>query len=221
MAIEVIGAGFGRTGTLSLKQALEQLGFGRCYHMMEIFGLPSHPAIWRAANRGETVDWNALFEGFRSTVDWPSCNFWREQMRAYPDAKVILSLRDSDAWYDSVMNTIWKFSAMSLGTPMAESEQSKMVFELIWDGKFQRRMDDKRHVIEVFERHNQDVIDSVPAEKLLVYRPGDGWDPLCRFLGVPVPATPYPRTNSTEEFAQMFSRRGGTPDDAQTGGATA
>jgi len=128
-------------------------------------------------------------------------------------------LRDPEVWYESVMNTIWKFSAMSLGTPMADSEQSRMVFELIWDGKFQRRMDDKRHVIEVFERHNQEVIDSVPAEKLLVYRPGDGWDPLCRFLGVPVPATPYPKTNSTEEFAQMFSQRVRAPAGAPPEGA--
>lgn len=207
MALDIIGAGFGRTGTLSLKQALEQLGFSRCYHMMEIFGLPDHPEQWRAAHRGEAIDWEKLFTGFRAAVDWPSCNFWREQMRAFPQAKVILSLRDSDSWYESVMNTIWKFSSMSIGTPAADSPQTRMVFELIWDGKFQRRMDDKRHVIEVYERHNREVIESVPKEKLLVYRPGDGWEPLCTFLGVPVPATPYPKTNSTEEFNQMFTKR--------------
>jgi Sulfotransferase domain len=209
MALDIIGAGFGRTGTLSLKQALEQLGFNKCYHMMEIFGLPTHPELWRAAHRGEPVDWEALFTGYRASVDWPSCNFWREQMLAFPKAKVILSLRDSDSWYQSIMNTIWKFSSMSIGTPMMDSPQVKMVFELIWDGKFQRRMDDKKHVIEVYEQHNRDVIDSVPKEQLLVYRPGDGWEPLCRFLGVAIPAVPYPKVNSTEDFEQMMAQRKG------------
>ncbi len=207
MSLDVIGAGFGRTGTLSLKQALEQLGFNKCYHMMEIFGLPDHPEQWRAAHRGDAIDWEKLFTGYRASVDWPSCNFWKEQLQAFPKAKVILSFRDSDSWYESIMNTIWKFSSMSIGTPMAESAQNKMVFELIWDGKFQRRMADKKHVIEVYEHHNRNVIESVPQEKLLVYRPGDGWEPLCKFLGVPVPEASYPKTNSTEEFNQMFAKK--------------
>lgn len=205
MALDIIGAGFGRTGTLSLKHALEQLGFSKCYHMMEVMNHPDHNGLWRAAGRGEPVDWETLFAGYKASVDWPSCNFWREQMRAFPAAKVILSLRDADSWYESIMNTIWKVSDMIRKADAPESrERTNMVFELIWDGQFQRRLDDKAYVISVFEKHNQTVIDSVPKEKLLVYRPGDGWEPLCSFLGCPVPSTPYPKMNSTEDFQKFF-----------------
>jgi Sulfotransferase domain len=207
MALDIIGAGFGRTGTLSLKHALEQLGFNKCYHMMEVMNHPDHNGLWRAAGRGEAVDWEALFAGYRASVDWPSCNFWREQMQAFPAAKVILSLRDAESWYESIMNTIWKVSDMIRKADAPESrERTNMVFELIWDGQFQRRLDDKAHVISVFEKHNQTVIDSVPKEKLLVYRPGDGWEPLCGFLGCPIPSTPYPKMNSTEDFQKFFTQ---------------
>lgn len=205
MALDIIGAGFGRTGTLSLKNALEQLGFNKCYHMMEVMNHPDHNGLWRAAGRGEAVDWEALFAGYKASVDWPSCNFWREQMRAFPAARVILSLRDADSWYESIMNTIWKVSDMIQKADAPESrERTNMVFELIWDGLFQRRLDDKAYVISVFEKHNQTVIDSVPEEKLLVYRPGDGWEPLCEFLGCAIPSTPYPKMNSTEDFQKFF-----------------
>ena len=106
MSIKVIGAGFGRTGTLSLKFALEKLGFDKCYHMMEVQMHPEHVQIWRDLNRGIAPDWQALFAGYQASVDWPSCNYWREQMTAFPEAKVLLSRRDPDKWYASVMNTI-------------------------------------------------------------------------------------------------------------------
>ena len=206
MALDIIGAGFGRTGTLSLKNALEQLGFQQCYHMMEVMNHPDHNTVWRTAGRGEAVDWNLLFTGYRASVDWPSCNFWREQMEAFPQAKVILSLRDPDSWYSSIMNTIWKISEMiRQADAPGTQERTNMVFELIWDGLFQRRMEDKAHVIDVFEKHNQTVIDTVPRDKLLVYRPGDGWGPLCAFLDRPIPATPYPKLNSTEDFQKFFT----------------
>jgi len=107
MAIKVIGAGFGRNGTLSLKQALETLGFGKCYHMAEVFQHPEHVPVWRAAAHGKSVDWDAVFDGYQASVDWPSCSFWQEQMARYPDAKVVLSERDPERWYESVMNTIY------------------------------------------------------------------------------------------------------------------
>ncbi len=210
MALDIIGAGFGRTGTLSLKHALEQLGFNKCYHMMEVMNHPDHTGLWRAASRGETINWESLFAGYRASVDWPSCNFWKEQMRAFPEARVILSLRDADGWYDSIMNTIWKVSEMIMKVDAPETrERTSMVFELIWDGKFQRRMDDKAYVISVFNKHNQEVIDSVPDEQLLVYRPGDGWEPLCDFLECPLPVTPYPKMNSTEDFQKFFMQSKG------------
>ena len=108
MPLKVIGAGFGRTGTLSLKVALEQLGFTKCYHMTEVFAKPDHVKLWDAAARGEPVDWEALFRGYQATVDWPGCNFYQEYIRLYPEAKVILTLRDPDRWYDSARQTIYQ-----------------------------------------------------------------------------------------------------------------
>ena len=199
MAIDVIGAGFGRTGTLSLKFALETLGFDKCYHMMEVMLNEHHVELWRQAARLENVD-------------WPSASFWRELRLVYPDAKLILTLRDSEQWYTSVMNTIWKLSATALpegkrrGDPEM-IERAMMSHEVIWNGVFGGRMDDKDHVIDCFESHNQEVIDTVPADQLLVYRPGDGWEPLCEFLEKPVPDSDYPRVNSTEEFSGIWKKR--------------
>ena len=145
-------------------------------------------------------------------MDWPSASFWRELRFVYPDAKVILTLRDSEQWYTSVMNTIWKLSSTALEQGKSRGDQEMieralMGREVIWDGVFGGRMEDKNHVIECFERHNQEVIDSVPQEQLLVYRPGDGWEPLCEFLQKPVPDTDYPRVNSTEEFLGIWKNR--------------
>ena len=212
MTIEVIGAGFGRTGTLSLKFALEMLGFDKCYHMMEVMMNEGHVAQWRQAARGEKVEWCGLYQGYRATVDWPSASFWRELRFVYPDAKVILTLRDSEQWYTSVMNTIWKLSSTALEQGESRGDQETieralMGREVIWNGVFGGRMKDKNHVIECFEQHNQEVIDSVPQEQLLVYRPGDGWKPLCEFLQKPVPDAKYPRVNSTEEFLGIWKKR--------------
>lgn len=206
MTIKVIGAGFGRNGTLSLKLALEQLGFDKCYHMMTLDQDKDEDLAWLALSRGENVDFDVLFQGYQASVDWPSCNFWREQMAAYPEAKVILSERDPQRWYESVMNTIYPASAAmkDVQDPLMQ-RRSRMVFELIWDGLFDGRMSDRDHVIDVYLKHNQQVKDEVPPEKLLVFESSIGWEPLCEFLEVPVPETPYPRTNSTEDFATLMA----------------
>ena len=205
MTVKVIGAGFGRTGTLSLKFALEKLGFDKCYHMMEVGMNPGHRQVWLDAADGNMPDWHAVFEGYQATVDWPTCNFWREQMAAFPDAKVLLTRRDSDKWYDSVMNTIYMTSASGENHEDPQRRAgAEMAFKVIWDPIFGRRMDDRAHVIACFEAHNQDVIDSVPPEKLLVYEPGQGWEPICEFLNVPVPEEDYPRVNTTEEFTERW-----------------
>lgn len=208
MTIKVIGAGFGRNGTLSLKHALERLGFGRCYHMLELSLEKDEDLAWLALARGEPVDFDVLFEGYQASVDWPSCNFWREQLAWYPDAKVILSERDPDRWYESIMNTIYPSSLAfrDMDDPMM-GRRSRMVFEVIWDGLFGGRMEDKDHVIDVYLRHNQQVKDEVPAEQLLVFESSQGWDPLCAFLEVPVPDEPYPRVNTTEDFRAMVQAR--------------
>ena len=201
MSLKVIGAGFGRTGTLSLKNALEQLGFDKCYHMMEVRNRPTHVPMWAAAHRGEETDWDSLFEGYQATVDWPSCNLWQEQLAHFPNAKVILSLRDPVSWYESIMNTIYPSST---GLLTSEDENlarfGQWTVEIIWDRIFDGKMADQNHVIDAFNRHNEHVIKTVPAAQLLVFEAKDGWAPLCDFLNVPIPATDYPRVNSTADF---------------------
>ncbi|MBQ60824.1 MAG: sulfotransferase family protein [Gammaproteobacteria bacterium] len=201
MSLKVIGAGFGRTGTMSLKLALEQLGFNKCYHMFEVMEHPEHIPVWASAHQGKDINWQALFEGYLASVDWPSCNLWREQMARYPDAKVILSTRDPERWYASVMNTIYPSSS-----GLRDSEDENMArfghwtCEIIWGRVFDDRMDDKDHCIRVFKAHEKSVIDTVPRDKLLVFQADQGWEPLCRFLGCDVPDEDYPHTNTTQEF---------------------
>ena len=205
MALKVVGAGFGRTGTLSLKLALEQLGFGPCYHMVEAVHHPQHMAPWRAAAAGRPVDWTALFAGYQATVDWPACNYWRQQIDTFPNAKVILTERNPELWHASIMNTIYPSSERARSKARQEGdelalERSAMIYEVIWDGVFAGRMDDKDHVIRCYLAHNQRVKEAVPAERLLVFDSSAGWAPLCGFLGVAQPTQPYPNVNSTKEF---------------------
>lgn len=207
MGLKVIGAGFGRTGTLSLKFALEQLGLGPCYHMLEVLQHPEHVEVWEALQRGVAPDWAQLFEGYQASVDFPSARFWEAQLEQYPQAKVILSLRDGQAWHRSVMNTIYPSSVAGRDSKDPGARRhSLMVFDVIWDGVFGGRIEDPAHAVACFDAHNQQVIDTVPAEQLLIYRPGDGWEPLCAFLDVPVPEAPYPRVNSTADFQKIWSR---------------
>lgn len=201
MGLSVIGAGFGRTGTLSLKLALEQLGFAPCHHMLEVFANPDQAPHWHAAARGEPVDWQSVLRGYKASVDWPSAHFWRDLMTAFPSAKVVLSLRDPGRWYDSMSETILK--AMSQEMPANADTTARHVGEMaryiVAEKTFGGNLN-KDHVIDVFNRHNEQVKREVPADRLLVFTAADGWEPLCRFLGVPVPASEYPRTNSKEEF---------------------
>lgn len=207
MSLKVIGAGYGRTGTLSLKFALEKLGFDQCYHMMELMKRPEHAEVWSDAHQGKAVDWDTLMSGYQASVDWPSCNLWREQLAHWPEAKVLLSLRDPSDWYDSVMATIYKSSTDGLQhEDPARQAHARWVNSIIWDPIFDGRMDDRAHAIDCFNRHNDSVQEQVPSEDLLVYRPGDGWEPLCDFLGVGIPEEDYPRVNSRDDFARMWKR---------------
>jgi hypothetical protein len=211
MPLEVIGAGLGRTGTLSLKVALEELGFSGCYHMIEVFGHPGHAQVWEAAARGEPVDWEALFRGYRATVDWPGCDFYQEFLRLHPGAKVILTVRDPERWYDSARRTIYYARIAFPGwiTPFVPRMRHlrRMFDRLIWDGKFDGRFEDRAHTIGVFNRHNEEVKQAVPADRLLVYEVKEGWGPLCSFLGVPIPkGKPFPHLNDAEEFRSRIRR---------------
>ncbi len=209
MALSIIGAGFGRTGTNSLRLALEQLGFGPCHHMFEVRDNPGQLPGWEAAARGEAVDWDAIFQGYRAQVDWPGAAYWRELADHYPDAKVILSLRDPDSWYDSVQATIGPVMTTLRGRHDSAHMNAiaEMCHSLIVEGIFGGRLDDREHAISAFNAHAADVQASISAERLLVYETGTGWDPLCDFLGTPVPDEPYPSTNSTKQFREGGAAR--------------
>ncbi|WP_411289356.1 sulfotransferase family protein [Phenylobacterium sp.] len=201
MTLSVIGAGFGRTGTLSLKLALEELGFGPCYHMMEVFKNPSAFGWWEAAADGGPVDWARIFEGYRSTVDWPNATFYRELAEAYPEARVILTERDPETWFASTQATIFAREI----DPATEDPFERMILKVVY-GLFDRRMHDKDHVISVFKAHNARVREVIAPERLLVYEVTQGWAPLCEFLGVPVPDGPMPKVNARENFPRDIGR---------------
>lgn len=202
MTLSVIGAGFGRTGTLSLKGALEQLGFGPCYHMVEVIKNPPFAGYWEAIGDGKPADWDMVFQGYKATVDWPACAYYAGLAAHYPQAKVILTVRDANAWFDSANNTIFKMMprAMKPG-----DSRGRMAYELIFKKTFGGNLDDRDHAIAVYERHNAAVQAAISADRLLVYDLAEGWGPLCKFLGVPVPSTPMPKVNSTDEFLQIFA----------------
>jgi hypothetical protein len=212
--MKVIGAGFGRTGTLSVKAALEELGFGPCYHMVEVFDKPRHVELWQAAAEGKPIDWEELFAGYTAAVDWPACTFYQQLMQAYPEAKVLLTVRDPQSWYESTKNTIYPVSRMSPDSP-STADQRRMVNTLVWQRTFGGAFEDKQRAISIFERHIQEVKDRVPAERLLVYDVKEGWEPLCRFLHVAVPVDkPFPHLNDTSAFHQMIQERIQTSEGA-------
>jgi len=213
----MIGAGFGRTGTMSMKAALEELGFGPCYHMRELFHHPEHQGQWRAAMRGGPVDWERVLGGYRATVDWPGCTFYGELLERNPDAKVILTVRDPQRWYESARDTIYRatrpsysaaFRLAGLVVPRARrwARMNGFVSELVWEGDLGGRFGDRGHAIETFERHNEEVERRVPPRRLLVYEVKQGWGPLCDFLGVEEPDRPFPHLNDGEAFWGWIGR---------------
>ena len=215
MTLRIVGAGFGRTGTLSLKKALETLGFVKCYHMAEVAEHPQHVELWRAAWRGEDP-WSELFDGYQAAVDWPVAAFWQRLLHVYPDAKVVLTVRDAEGWYESAAATIFKSMKDGLRSPDANLRQRlEMAREIIVDGTFGGDLDDRANAIAVYEANVAEVRRQVPAERLLVFDPKDGWEPLCRSLGVAVPDEPYPHINTTSEFVRRW--RGGPPNRSMGG----
>ena len=222
MAIEVIGAGLGRTGTTSLKVALERLGYVRCYHMFEVIETPEDAAFWQDAlarkTAGEPIDWSRPFEGYKATLDWPGCVFYQELMDAYPDAKVILTTRDPESWYASARETIYQSNQMEEETlPPSMRPFIEMVKTLLWDYTLEGQFEHKARAIEIFNAHNEAVKRTVPSEKLLVYSVKEGWGPLDEFLGVDVPeGEPFPHLNDRQSFKErvikMIQEPGGQRD---------
>ena len=199
MALKIIGAGLGRTGTLSLKLALEHLGFDRCYHMSELLAnMRSHLPLWIESAKGNP-QWDTIFEGYHSTTDYPGCMFWRELAAKYPEAKIILTVRDPDKWFESGAATVFS------PEHRARLEGDPMIAEF---GELEGSVGDRKKMVDYFNAWNQSVIDETPPERLLVYRAGEGWEPLCGFLGVPVPPEPYPQVNSREEMVERSGQFG-------------
>jgi hypothetical protein len=201
MALQVVGAGLGRTGTNSLKLALEQLLGGPCYHMFELAGRDGDTPAWQAAVRGETVDWDALLSEYVATVDWPASAFWREIWAANPGAIVLLSSRDSpQTWWRSMERTI--VPVLSAAVPAddpATGRRRAMVVEMMHE-RFSPQWRDRDAAIAAYERHNEAVRRSVPPAHLLEWQPHDGWQPICAALELPIPSVPFPRENTTADF---------------------
>lgn len=220
MPLEVIGAGWGRTGTESLKKALETLGFGKCYHAFELMKRPQDIIYWEQLQRGEKPDYEKLFGGYNSSVDFPASIFYKEFLKQYPDAKVILTVRDKDKWYESASKTILKFRKMPAGMSIAMklggifSSNMRIMprafrsgMSIIHYGLLEGKMDDAEWMKERFTRWNEEVKQYVPAEKLLVYEVKDGWEPLCKFLHVPVPDIPFPKSNDSDSFQKKITTK--------------
>ncbi len=200
MALQVVGAGVGRTGTHSLKIALEHLLGGTCHHMIECFGRPDQIEGFTAAFNGEPVDWSGLLGDFTAMVDFPGSLFWREIAAANPDAPVLLSTRDSEGWYISASNTI--FQSFDHAPP--EMQPWMLAVRKGLHERFSDDFENKGAMIAAYEAHNAAVRAEVPADRLIDWTPSDGWGPICAGLGLPVPDESFPVTNTTKEFREMI-----------------
>jgi hypothetical protein len=203
MSLRIVGAGVGRTGTESLKLALERLLGGRCYHMAEVLSHPEFAAYWASAGRGEMPDWNQVFDGYVAAVDWPAAAYWPELSKMYPDAPVLLSTRTTaEEWYRSASQTIFAIDPTKMpggGDPgFAQGMFSRFTFHV----------NDAQAAMDAYEAHNRRVRESVPPERLIDWQPGDGWKPLCRTLELAEPHEPFPHVNTTEMFHQRLAGLG-------------
>jgi hypothetical protein len=199
--LQVIGAGLCRTGTTSLRQALVRLGFGPCDHMEENFDHPHRFPLWgevlRCKQAGMPIDWRPLLDGYQGIVDLPGAYFWRELTATHPRAKVILTLRDPERWYDSTLKTVYTHRD-GPGLPVRTA--------ICWDAAFNGRFSDRAHALATFAAHNQDVRESIAEDRLLVFDVKEGWGPLCAFFGVPVPENEsFPHLNEGSTFLEQFA----------------
>ncbi len=210
--LKVVNLSLGRTGTMSLKYALEELGFTKCYHFVELYDNPEHPAIWLSVSQGKKVDWDRLFEGYQATVYWSPSYDYLELLKHYPEAKVILTVRDPERWYQSTYDTIYnnrltilkKLFMPIMGVFKPEVKKLYAMWQLqertLWQNTFKGKFHHKEYAIEVFTKYLEEVKSKVPADRLLVFSIKEGWEPLCHFLKVPVPATPFPHVNDSASF---------------------
>jgi hypothetical protein len=200
MTIRAIGAGFGRTGTDSMREALVILGFGPCHHMFEVNANDEQRRLWRRLAKGAEPNWDRLLAGYASCVDWPSAFYWRELMVRFPEAKVILTYRSPESWWDSFEKTI-------LAYINTQTDPESLVETLIARRVFEGRPNDRSHAISCYEANVRAVKESVPAERLIIHNLGDGWDSLCAHLDVPLPSIPFPNRNSTAQIRAAIDIR--------------
>jgi hypothetical protein len=212
MSLQVIGSGVGRTGTHSLKLALEILGFGKCYHMEELLREPDRLVYFEQAEKGEAVEWDELFEGYNSAVDYPVARYYKQVINAYPNAKVIHTTRDAESWYNSAMETIFWASKPSFGRifkmmirmPFSSAIRERLpVLKYnggLVDNTFGKDLKNKQEVIRRYNAINEETLNFIPKDRSLVYEVKSGWEPLCKFLNVPVPSVPFPRSNTRDQF---------------------
>jgi len=199
--LRVVGAGLGRTGTNSLKLALERLTGGPCYHMVELFERPGDLPQWRGAVYGDPPDWRAFPAGYTATVDWPACAFWEGLAEAHPYAIVLLSVRDSaEQWWRSFEATIVDGLSRPVPADQPEWAERRQATLAMLERTFTPRWREREQAMAAYESHNATVREAIPAGRLLEWRAGDGWEPICAALGVPVPDEAFPHVNSTEEF---------------------
>jgi Sulfotransferase domain len=203
MTLQVVGAGLGRTGTHSLKIALEQLLDAPCYHMLETFGRPDDIPVWHRAVNGDMPDWNEFLSEYQAAVDWPAGGFWREIWAANPDAVVLLSSRDTDGWWTSANNTIFQIVNREFPPDDAVAGAQMAMAIDMFTKTFTPDWQDETAAKRAFEEHNAAVRAAVPADRLIDYRPGDGWEPICQKLAIAVPDEPFPHVNTTDEFRAM------------------
>jgi hypothetical protein len=203
MTLKVVGSGLGRTGTKSLQSALNILGVGPCHHMVEVFAHPETMPLWIEAGAGRP-DWEAIFAGYGSMVDYPGAAYWRQLAEYYPDAKVLHTVRDPDQWFDSTQATIFAPGALASNAVAADAGPFAAFFKS-FSGAFGAHLHDRAYMTDYFRRHTEEVIRTIAPERLLIYQAGQGWEPLCRFLGVAIPDTPYPSENSRAEFIARAS----------------
>jgi len=210
--MKVIGVGFGRSGTMSLKQALGELGAGPCFHMIDLIQDPSKVGPWHAAVFEGEMDWDAMFDGFESTIDWPGCTLWRDLIDAFPEAKVLLNYRDFDAFYRSLETTVYALrKAAKEGTlepdasrPQPVPELWEIIDELIFARDLQGSIEDRERVREICEQRLEEIQSTVPADRLTVWKLGDGWGPLCEMLDVHEPEHEFPHLHEAAEFRAKF-----------------
>ncbi len=202
--MKVIGAGIGRTGTYSLKLAINQLGLGPCHHMEVVLdNMPQQVPLWNAALNGEP-DWATIYDGFKSADDWPTAKFFRELYAAYPDAKFVLTDRSPKSWAKSFSYTIYSLVGQRNEAPPEMRDWLNMVNNVITATGIPEGLDEDG-LMQAFVAHNEAVKATIPADQLLQFEVKQGWRPLCEFLDVPVPDEPFPRTNDRAEFWDLVT----------------